>query len=334
MVAVAKTPNVGLSEDDLLRSICRESFYQFVKTFWSTIISEEPVWNWHIKVLCDEVQLVAERVFRGEPKLYDLVINVPPSSTKSTIVSIMFPVWCWTRAAYIRTIGASYTDLLALDLSRKGRLIVKSELYQRLFPAVQLRDDQDTKTYYETTEGGDRHSVGSEGDIDGFHAHFLLVDDPINPGDVHSAAALRKVNRWLKETLFSRKVDKQVSVVIIIMQRLHEEDPSGMMLAEAKAHPDKIKVRHICLPGEESDRVSPKRYRLKYQKDAQGNSLLDLVRAPRAVLEEARIRLGPFGYSGQIEQWPVPPEGGMFKVAKIQVGIPPPLMKFRRIVRY
>ena len=323
-----------LTPESLQAEICRRSFYQFVQRFWHVVISEDPVWNWHIKVICDELQAVAERVFKGLPKLYDLVINVPPSSTKSTLCSIMFPVWCWTRDASIRTIGGSYTDLLALDLSRKGRLIVKSDLYRRLFPEVQLRDDQDTKTYYETTEGGDRHSVGSEGDIGGFHAHFLIIDDPINPGEVHSPASLRKVNRWLTETVFSRKVDKNVSVIIIIMQRLHEEDPSGMMLAEAKAHPDKIRVRHICLPGEESDRVTPKRLRLKYQKDAEGHSPLDLVRAPWDVLQEARIRLGPFGYSGQIEQWPVPPEGGMFKVAKIQVGIPPPMMKFRRIVRY
>ena len=71
--------------------LCKEEFFYFVKTFWDTIISEEPVWNWHIEYLCNEIQEMAERVFEGKPKEYDLIINISPGSTKSTICSRMFP---------------------------------------------------------------------------------------------------------------------------------------------------------------------------------------------------------------------------------------------------
>jgi predicted phage terminase large subunit-like protein len=317
-------------------SMCRDSFYEFVKRHWSIIITDDPVWNWHIRVICEELQLVAERIFKGQPKLYDLIINVPPGSTKSTIASIMFPAWCWTRMKNMRVIGASNTYVLALDHSRKGRIIVKSDQYQRLFN-VKLREDQDTKQFYETEEGGDRHAVGTGGLIMGFHGHILLGDDLIDPRGVRSEAEIKTASEWVRETYMSRKVSKTVSVFILIMQRLHELDPTGMLLQMAKDDPN-YKLRHICLPAEDSDKVSHKRMRLKYTsvkiEDGTYHKILDPVRIPWEAMQEAKGILGPFGYAGQYEQWPVPPEGGMFKVAKIRVGIPPPMMRFRRIIRY
>jgi hypothetical protein len=70
-----------VDERQLVASICRESFFEFVKEFWSTVIPEAPRWNWHIRKLCQEAQRVAERVFNGDAKEYDLVINIPPGTT-------------------------------------------------------------------------------------------------------------------------------------------------------------------------------------------------------------------------------------------------------------
>lgn len=340
-------PGLSISEGSLEAEICRRDFKQFVRRFWHIIIAEEMVWNWHMGVLCDELQTAAERVFKGQPKLYDLIINVPPGSTKSTIVSIMFPAWCWTRMPSIRTISGSYTDALALDLSRKARIIIKCEKYQQLFgefapepkkgekdQRVILRDDQDTKTFYETIQGGDRHAISAGADITGFHGHFILVDDPINPKEVKSVAEMKTVSSWMKETLPSRKVDKLIAVTVLIMQRLHEEDPTGAMLELHKAHPEKVPIRHICLPAEESERVRPWRLTAKYTKDEKGHSMLDLARIPKGVCETFKAINGPFAYSGQFEQWPVPPEGGMFKVSMIKLGTPPARKSFWMIVRY
>ena len=73
----------------------RRSFYEFVQYFWDTIIAEEPIWNWHIKYLCDELQAIGQRVAKREQKEHDYyIINVPPGSSKSTIISEMYPLWC------------------------------------------------------------------------------------------------------------------------------------------------------------------------------------------------------------------------------------------------
>jgi len=79
--------------ESLEAQICRESFYEFVKRMWFEVVPEIPVWNWHIKYLCDELQTVAENQFEGHRREYDLIINIPPGTTKSTICSVMFPMW-------------------------------------------------------------------------------------------------------------------------------------------------------------------------------------------------------------------------------------------------
>jgi predicted phage terminase large subunit-like protein len=317
----------GLSLPDVTAEICRKSFYQFVKRFWSVLIDAPPIWNWHIETICNEMQIVAERVFRGEKKAYDVIINVPPGSTKSTICSIMFPAWVWTRMEAARIISASYAATVATDNSRKSRMVIESDLYKSLFPTVVLRDDQNAKTFYETSKGGDRVAVGTGGAITGRHGHFLIVDDPINPKEARSKVEIVNADTWIRETFATRKVDKSVSVMIIIMQRLHEDDPTGKRLREA----DKNPVRHICLPAElppiEANNVFPVKLREKYV-----NGLMDPVRMPKTVLEGEKQTLGAYGYAGQYDQSPTPLSGGMFEFAKIIPDYPP--AKFVEIVRY
>jgi hypothetical protein len=76
--------------------LCKRSFYYFFKFFWDEVISEDPIYNWHIEYLCDELQKVVERVIRREAKLHDVLINIPPGTTKTTIATIMLPAWAWT----------------------------------------------------------------------------------------------------------------------------------------------------------------------------------------------------------------------------------------------
>ena len=122
-----------IDRDLLEASLCRDSFYDFVRLFWHIIIPEEPIYNWHIEYLCQELQEIAERVFRGETKKHDLVINISPGTTKSTICSVMFPAWVWTRMPSCRSICASYAYSLAMDLSRRSRDLVQSKKWIRLF---------------------------------------------------------------------------------------------------------------------------------------------------------------------------------------------------------
>jgi predicted phage terminase large subunit-like protein len=320
-----------ISKNQLRASILKDSFFDFVQYFWDTIIPEKPVYNWHMKYICDEMQKLAERVFRGEAKKHDLVISVPPGTSKSTICSIMFPAWVWTRMPTARTICASYSYPLSLELSRRSRDIVLSDEYRELFD-IALREDQHAKGYFANTAGGYRFSTSTGGSVTGFHAHFIIIDDPLNPQEAASEAGLKGANTWIRETLSTRKIDKDITPTALIMQRLHENDPTNMMLSRKN-----VITKHINLPAEIDDKtaktVRPRSLRRRYVDDPEqpGSKLLDMKRLSRRVLKEYMDSLLDYGYAGQFLQNPVPPEGGMFKTQRIHVEEQPPYTFVRKI---
>ncbi len=296
--------------DKAVAELCKRHFEDFVREFWDIIISEKLVWEDHMSVLCDEIQTVYDRVFLQTdpndknnkirlPKLYDLIINIPPGTTKSTIVTIMAPAWAWTRDPTLRIITASYSNDLATEHSVKSRDIITSDKYRMMFPEVQIKDDKGLKTNYETTANGQRFATSVGGTATGVHAHVKVVDDPLNPLQAASQTECKNTNAWNDGTLSQRNVDNEITVSILIMQRLAVNDLTGHILQKKKDN-----VRHICLPGELSDIVSPVEYRKIYK-----NGLLCPKRLNVKVLQEKRKDLGSIGYAGQISQRPAP-EGG------------------------
>lgn len=297
---------------------CKGSFWAFVQEFWEEVPGAGTmIANWHMEFLCDEMQAMAERVFQGLPKLYDEVVNISPGTSKSTICSILFPCWVWTRMPTARILTASHTDELVLDLANKARSVINSEKYKEFYPHIHIKHDQNNKGYYSNTLGGDRKTctIGGKSPM-GFHAHFLIVDDPIDPKKVLSSLELKTAESFMTNVLPTRKVDKRVSVTFLIMQRLHDGDPTRVMLDTSKKE-GSSKTRHVCLPAE-------------LPKDEQGNyvpgnvsppelakhyihGLMDISRLDRTVLQDYKSRLGAYGYAGQFLQSPVPPGGGMFK---------------------
>lgn len=317
-----------VDEHSVIASIVRDSFFDFLKEFWGCIIHEPPIFNWHIQYLCETLQEVAERVFKYEEKPYDLVINVPPGSTKSTICSQMFPAWVWTRMPHAQFICASYAYDIALKDSIRTRDLVQSDLYQKCFPKFQLREDENKKGLFMNTSKGFRYSVGIGGAVTGQHGHFLIVDDPLNPEEAFSDADLKKANRWMTTTLPSRKMRFAENVVptIVVQQRLHQADPSGEILEKATKDGELVGVKHICLPGELTDEVAPRELRERYV-----DGLLDPIRLSRSVLDDLRKDLGEYGYASQILQSPTPLGGGMFKVNQLLLAEEAPEMV--RLVR-
>lgn len=309
----------------LLASTCRDSYYEFVKHFWHTICKDPPVFNWHIKYLCDEIQEAIERIFRREQNPHDLLVNIAPGTTKSTLFSVMLTPWAWTRMPHLRMIGASYTDALALDLSGKSRQVVESPLYQRTFPEIQLSKDTNSKSHWANTKGGDRYAVAVGGSVTGMHAHVIVIDDPINPREVRSKADLETANLWCKETISSRKVDKEITTTMVVMQRLHQNDPSELYISRGAE-----RVKHVCLPGELTSKIKP-----DYLRDRYIGGLFDPVRLSRPVLDRMLTEMGQFGYAGQILQDPIPLGGGMFKSDRIHLlQYPPGIDSFKKIVRF
>jgi predicted phage terminase large subunit-like protein len=292
-----------LNPDKALAEQCKRSFYKFVQEFWDVVIQEDPVYNWHIEYLCDELQYLNEFVVAREPKPYDLLINIPPGSTKSTIVTQMYNAWVWTIDPGQRIITSSYANALSLAHSVKTRDIVMSDKYLKLFPEVQLKQDQQGKSDYRNTAGGQRFTTSTNGTVTGMHGHQIIIDDPINPQQASSKAELKSASQFVDSTLSSRKVDKAMTPMVMVMQRVGEEDPSGSWLAKGGK-----KIKHICLPAEDSERVKPSDLRVCYV-----NGLLDPVRLSEPILNEARTDLGSYGYAGQYDQAPAPAEGGILK---------------------
>ena len=166
----------GALETGILSMECRASFELFTKEFWPCVPGVEKLkWNWHLEVFCSELEKLAVRVFNGVPREHDLVINVSPGTSKSTIHSILFPAWVWTRMPRARIITASHTESLVVDLASKARDVIKSEKYQACFPDVRIRPDRDAKSEYATKEGGERRVCTVAGKTPlGFHAHFCF----------------------------------------------------------------------------------------------------------------------------------------------------------------
>jgi predicted phage terminase large subunit-like protein len=315
-----------LTPMQIRREINNRSLHKFLIYFWPVISNQAYQDNWHVEILCKELEEIAYRVGNRQPKLHDLIINIPPGTTKTIICSIVFPVWCWTKWYWMRFITVSYSSALSLESAEYSRDLVKSEQFKAVYPELDIKLDKDTKSNFKVVKkeigrigfmprqlnGGNRYSTSVGGTLTGFHADILIWDDPLNPQEAVSAKELENTNRWIDQTLPTRKTDKRISTTIGIMQRLNQDDPTGHILAKKKKN-----VRHICLPGEienYKEQVYPPELAKYYV-----NNLLDPGRMDWGVLKDLEADLGQYGYAGQIGQNPTPPGGAMFQVDHFQI---------------
>lgn len=313
----------------LQRAINDRSFYEFVKYYWEEISTEKLIDNWHIEIICQELQELAQTVSEGLPLKHDILLNVPPGSSKTTLTGILFPAWVWSKWYWMKFITASYSNTLALEPAELCRDLIKSDKYRELYPEIGIKADKDQKSNFRVIKffrvskhgaprskvGGARFSTSVGATLTGMHCHIWIVDDPLSAHDARSKTKRDTAIHWMSQTLPTRKIDKKVSAGVCIMQRLHPEDPAGWLLRlkEEKGR----KIRHLCFPAElgpYKHKVRPYPY-WKYYKDG----LFDVNRMPRTVLNDMQIDLGQYGYAGQMGQDPAPPEGGMFKVDMISV---------------
>lgn len=337
IIARHQFENLVQNKSQYLRPLLRQSLFAFVQYHWDVIVREEPIWNWHIPYLCKILQDTITRAAKGLPKKYDIIINIPPGETKSTLAVQMAPAWAWTNWAWLRFICGSYSGDLATEHGGLCKDIVESPRYSELYPNLAIRRDHDAKSNFKLKNwrdirsgkikgGGQRIACSVGGSVTGKHGHVIMVDDPLNPNQAISTRYCQAANHWYDHTLSTRKVNKEVTPTILIMQRLHEDDVTGHILekeAEGK------KVLHICLPGQNRDyEVKPAILANYYQ-----NNLLDPQRMSWQVMDDLKLDLGEYGFAGQIGQDPAPPEGGLFKVGNITIVDTPPA-KIQSVVRY
>lgn len=197
----------------------QNSLHSLLKTYRKLEKKEELVDNWHIELICNKL----EDVYNG--KIKRLIINVPPRSLKTEIVSKMFPVWCLGKKSNIKFMAISYAAWLAEKNSWEARAIYESSTYNRIFPRTPaVREDQNTKQHRENVDWWQYYAAWSDGTITGIGCDIMIIDDPIKPTDADSDLVRTKINNNFHDTLESRLNDKRNGAIVIIMQRLHDDD--------------------------------------------------------------------------------------------------------------
>lgn len=290
-----------LTRRDLVASICRDSLAEFTKRSWSVLEPNTPlVWNWHLQALCDHVQaLLQHRIPKN-----NLVVNVPPGSAKSRVVSVNAPAWTWTWNPTWRGIFASASGTVSTRDAKYCSDLVDSDWYKELF-GVRLYRQRGTELFYNTA-GGFRRATTTGARITGERGDGTFIDDPLDAAEANSEAARLSSIAWHDQAFSNRLNSLVTGTRCLIMQRLHDQDLSGHVLATGQ-------WEHLEIPQEfEPQRRKTTCLGWTDPRTVEGE-LMFPARFPEEVLKAERVRLGTRGYHGQHQQRPAPLEGGIIK---------------------
>lgn len=286
---------------------------EFVKESWEVLEpSTELLWNWHIDAMCLHIQeaLLDWYKHKKNPhypqRIQNLLINVPPGSLKSRVLSVCTPAWFWTICPSWRAIFLSANPRVALRDSVYCRDVIESDWYQKRFsPDWSLRNDNNSKSSFWNSKGGVRSAFGFNSRITGDRGDCLLWDDPHDAQEVNSEVIRQGViDRW-DSAIRNRVNDLKSSLRIGIMQRLHESDLSGHVLKQGD-------WEHLCIPQEFEEARSPTSLGWVDPRTELGE-LMFPERFSLKVLAQEKKALGSYGYAGQHQQRPSPADGGHFK---------------------
>lgn len=292
---------------DLITARYKADLYKFFIDAWKVLEPETPlVENWHLRFLAKELTKILKRVKAREPRDKNTIINIPPSTTKSTLITVVFPVWAWIIEPSLKFITMSYNESLAITHAVKSRDIIQSDWYQTNFGHIyNLKYDVNKKSEFANDKGGSRIAIGVLGGATGKHGDILICDDPSDPRRAASEVDIIRVNNWWDKTISTRMTNPNVSHKLIVMQRLAVRDLTGHCLTNKTGQYD-----HICLPAEITDKtkVIPSEVKKEYQ-----DGLLDPVRLSRKVLQQMQVALGSTSYAGQYLQDPKATDGTLVK---------------------
>lgn len=287
-----------MNKQDLYLAAVATDLKVFMLQCFGTIYpGKEFLDSWHI----DAIIYCLEQSIRGE--MPRLIINVPPRHLKSFIISVVLPAWILAKDPTAKIICISYSDDLAKTLARDFRRIVESEWYKKLFPEVVL--SKATENELVTTLGGFRFATSVGGTLTGRGGDFILVDDPIKPEDAYSEKIRNDTNEWFGSTLLSRLDDKRLSVLILVMQRLHVSDLTGYIEGSGAFH--KLSLPAISTR-KTSIRINANEVYVRPEDEA-----LHGERESLETLQRIRDEMGDFNFAAQYQQRPEIPEGAMFK---------------------
>lgn len=293
----------------------KKGLYEFVKRAWSQIEPSTFVSNWHLEEKCK----LLEAVHLGECTRFS--INEPPGCSKSLIASVMFPVWSWVQDPTSKWFYGSFDATLASRDARKSINLIQSEWFQERWSHVTLVQGAGEKTAagrvavnaFFNSEGGLRFSSSCPwGKATGWHFNYQMVDDPTKPmaangpSQVISINALETVAAWYNGTMPSRMTNQKTGRRGLIMQRIHEQDLTGVVLAQGGytelRFPMRYEVDNPCVTPWASDRRTEE------------GELLWPERFPAEVCDKLEKEYDdPANVAAQFQQRPGSKSGDIFK---------------------
>lgn len=278
------------------RELARRYYRDFLQYY--ILATRSPIrWAWYLDYLCDVMQAVS----LGQIKR--LIVNIPPRHAKSTLISQMWQPWLIGRDdsdgnASMMTCAASL--ILAARDSRRTLRTINSDWYQALFPGIELVRENEVD--WETKGGSRRMAVGRGGTVIGRGANKIVWDDLLKSDEGMSEVERPKCNEWLGEVLASRLDDPKEGIVVGIMQRLHELDPTGYLLEQAKI-PGADQYKLICIPLEAPCKqiitFGDRLYKIRAK-----DELIDTTRIGPEQVEALKISMRS-NFEGQYNQNPV-----------------------------
>ncbi len=253
--------------------------------------------NWHIEALAHALSQVAS----GESKR--LIITLPPRNLKSICASVALPAWFLGHHPSERVVAVSYSDALARTHANDFRRVVNDPLYQATFPGMVI--ERDTDREITTTKRGRRYATSIEGTLTGLGGNLVIIDDPLKLGDVHSEAIRSRSIEWYRSTLVTRPDDKKAARIVLVMQRVHQDDLVGHLQEQGG-----FEILNLPAIAEREET-----YYLGGGRDytRQKRELLHPEHEPADVLAELKREMGPIAFSAQYQQSPIPPGGTIIK---------------------
>jgi predicted phage terminase large subunit-like protein len=292
--------------EDLTRAqydtVLREDFASFVaRCFYDLNPQADLATNWHLEVIA--AKLIEVR--RGTIKR--LIINLPPRHLKSLLASIALPAWCLGHDPSAQILCVSYAQDLADKLARDCRSIMMSPWYRQIF-TTRLAPHRQAVQEFITTRQGYRLATSTGGVLTGRGADIIVIDDPLKPDEALSQAQRKAANEWYDNTLYSRLNDKRQGAIIIVMQRLHEDDLVGHVLAREEWEV----VRFPAIAEEDEEHRIETIWAPQCFRRRQGEALHP-DREPLETLDHIRRTMGEYNFAGQYQQSPAPLGGGLVK---------------------
>lgn len=297
---------------DIRKLEAEESLANFIRQAWHVVEPSQPyVHGWHIDFICDHLEAISNGLELPDGRPYNrLLINVPPGTMKSLIVNVFWPSWEWgpRNMPYLRYVCAAHKveNLSARD-SRRMRQLITSDWYKdRWGDRVSLARDQNEKLNFVNNATGFRIATAITS-LTGIRGDRVIIDDPHSVDSAASDTQRESEVTTFLEAIPSRLNNPTSSAIVVVMQRLHEEDVSGVILDK------NLGYDHIMLPMRfDPTRAFPTALGAEDPRDEDGE-LLFPERFPLEVVDRDERAMGPYATAGQFQQSPEPRGGGVIK---------------------